>query len=86
MKEATDIFSSWATTGRDEGMEKGHSAAVTEMLEVVIPKLIQSFTAIDIGCGNGWVVRKLSNLGASHVEGIDGAEEMVMKARKIDPH
>ncbi|MDP6742799.1 MAG: class I SAM-dependent methyltransferase [Candidatus Thalassarchaeaceae archaeon] len=85
MKEATDIFSAWATTGRDEGMEKGHSAAVTEMLEVVIPKLMQPFTAIDIGCGNGWVVRKLATLGANHVEGIDGAEEMVMKARKVDP-
>ncbi len=63
-------------------MEKGHSAAVTEMLEVAVPKLTKPFTAIDIGCGNGWVVRKLSTLGASHAEGIDGAEEMIMKARK----
>ena len=86
MKEATDVFSDWATTGRDEGMEKGHSAAVTEMLEVAIPKLTKPFTAIDIGCGNGWVVRKLATLGASHAEGIDGAEEMIMKARKIDPN
>ena len=86
MKEATDIFSEWATIGKDEGMEKGHSQAVTEMLDMTIPKLTKPFTAIDIGCGNGWVVRKLASLGASHVEGIDGAEEMIIKARRIDPN
>ena len=49
MKEATDIFSEWATIGKDEGMEKGHSQAVTEMLDTAIPKLTKPFTAIDIG-------------------------------------
>ena len=24
-----------------------------------------------MGCGNGWVVRLLSEMGASHVEGVD---------------
>ncbi|HIO86790.1 MAG TPA: nodulation protein S NodS, partial [Candidatus Poseidoniales archaeon] len=34
---ATDIFSEWAEQGRDIGMEKGHSASVSEMLESAIP-------------------------------------------------
>ena len=82
---ATDVFSEWAEQGRDIGMEKGHSASVSEMLESAIPHLPQPFSAIDIGCGNGWVVRKLATLGARRVEGVDGASEMIANARAIDP-
>ncbi|HIN44938.1 MAG TPA: class I SAM-dependent methyltransferase [Candidatus Poseidoniales archaeon] len=82
---ATDIFSEWAEQGRDIGMEKGHSASVSEMLESAIPHLPHPFSAIDIGCGNGWVVRKLATLGARRVEGVDGASEMIANARAIDP-
>ncbi len=82
---ATDVFSQWAEQGRDIGMEKGHSASVSEMLESAIPNLPQPFSAIDIGCGNGWVVRKLTKLGASQAEGVDGAQQMVSNARRIDP-
>lgn len=84
MRDATEIFSEWATAGRDEGMERGHARAVNEMLEAVIPNLCQPFSAIDLGCGNGWVVRKLVALGASEAAGVDGASEMVAKARSID--
>jgi len=82
---ATDVFSEWAEQGRDIGMEKGHSASVSEMLESAIPHLPQPFSAIDIGCGNGWVVRKLATLGSRRVEGVDGASEMIANARAIDP-
>ena len=82
---ATDVFSEWAEQGRDIGMEKGHSASVSEMLEAAIPNLPQPFSAIDIGCGNGWVVRKLTTLGANRSEGVDGASEMIANARTIDP-
>ncbi len=82
---ATDVFSEWAEQGRDIGMEKGHSASVSEMLESAVPNLPQPFSAIDIGCGNGWVVRKLTTLGARRVEGVDGASEMIANARAIDP-
>lgn len=79
------MFSEWAEKGRDLGMERGHAAAVSEMLAAAIPKLSKPFTAIDIGCGNGWVVRELTTLGASNSEGVDGAKKMVLKAREIDP-
>jgi len=82
---ATDVFSEWAEQGRDIGMEKGHSASVSEMLEAAIPNLPQPFSAIDIGCGNGWVVRKFTTLGANKTEGVDGAEQMILRAKEIDP-
>jgi len=83
-KSATDVFSQWAIIGKDEGMERGHAPSVKAMLELALPKVKEDFTAIDLGCGNGWVVRLLSELGASHVEGVDGALEMVNKANSID--
>ena len=62
MRDATDVFSEWAGKGKDEGMERGHAASVNQMLNLALAtnNLSQRpFTSIDIGCGNGWVVRKL---------------------------
>lgn len=83
-KAAVDVFSQWALIGKDEGMERGHAASVQAMLELAIPKLNAGFSAIDLGCGNGWVTRMLSELGARHSEGVDGSNEMVNKATSRD--
>jgi len=85
-RTATDLFSEWAASGRDEGMEKGHTASVEAMLEAVLPNLNPGFNAIDVGCGNGWVVRRLNGLEAcQHASGVDGAVTMIDKAKAIDP-
>ena len=81
---ATDVFSQWALMGKDEGMERGHYPSVKAMLELALQKVTNDFTAIDLGCGNGWVTRMLTELGASHSEGVDGALEMINKATEID--
>jgi len=83
-KAAVDVFSQWALIGKDEGMERGHAASVQAMLELAIPKLNDTFSAIDLGCGNGWVTRMLTELGASHSEGVDGSNEMINKATSKD--
>ena len=83
-KAAVDVFSQWALIGKDEGMERGHAASVQAMLELAIPKLDTGFSAIDLGCGNGWVTRMLSELGAGHSEGVDGSNEMITKATSKD--
>jgi trans-aconitate methyltransferase len=84
MRHATDVFSEWAVKGKDSGMEIGHAPSVSEMLDEVIPLLEDGFSAIDLGCGNGWVVRLLKEMGAGHAEGVDGAIEMIAKAKSID--
>ena len=83
-KAAVEVFSQWALIGKDEGMERGHAASVQAMLELAIPKLNGGFSAIDLGCGNGWVTRMLTELGASHSEGVDGSNEMINKATSKD--
>jgi predicted TPR repeat methyltransferase len=84
IQSATDVFSQWALIGKDEGMERGHAPSVKAMLELALPQVNSGFSAIDVGCGNGWVTRMLTELGASHSEGVDGALEMIIKAQEID--
>ena len=87
-RPATDVFHDWALVGKDEGMEKGHAASVSEMLEFnwqQVESTDKNFSAVDVGCGNGWVVRKLkSHENCEYAMGIDGAEAMIAKAKTID--
>ena len=87
-RPATDVFHDWALVGKDEGMEKGHAASVGEMLEFIwqqVESTDKNFSAVDVGCGNGWVVRKLkSHDNCEYAMGIDGAEAMIAKAKTID--
>ena len=89
VRPAVDVFSDWAEEGRDEGMERGHAPAVGEMLAFGLARtaeLGRSFRAIDVGCGNGWVVRQLAAMPfCSHAEGVDGAPGMIEKAKRFDP-
>jgi trans-aconitate methyltransferase len=86
LRTATDLFSEWADNGRDEGMEKGHTASVNIMLERLLSGRNEPFTALDIGCGNGWVVRRLkAHALCSHASGVGGAPSMIAKAREVDP-
>ena len=87
-RPATDVFHDWALVGKDEGMERGHAASVSEMLSFISKQVEVSgkaFSAVDVGCGNGWVVRKLqSHDKCDYAMGIDGAEAMIAKAKTID--
>ena len=84
MRIATEVFGEWAEKGKDIGMEKGHALAVEDMISFATQErtnLKRNFSFLDLGCGNGWVVRKLENnqLCVRSV-GIDGAKQMIEKA------
>jgi ubiquinone/menaquinone biosynthesis C-methylase UbiE/uncharacterized protein YbaR (Trm112 family) len=88
LRPATEVFSAWAAAGWDQGMAETHAMAVREMLEAAMSALrgATDVTAIDIGCGNGWVVRMLRKHPAcSSVTGVDGSAAMIAKARSLDP-
>ena len=86
-KKATEIFSQWVLNGKDEGMEKNHSNAVNVMLDELVGSQTSSFSIIDAGCGNGWVVRKIINHPlCSTAIGVDGSKEMIDKARSLDSY
>jgi len=84
MRIATEVFGEWAEHGKDTGMEKGHALAVKDMLRFSLQEresLRRDFSFLDLGCGNGWVVRKVEkNPMCTRSVGIDGAKQMIEKA------
>ena len=95
MIEATDLFGKWAQTeGRVEKMAAGHTPAVSEMLTRLVARIQEhpstlgknNLKFLDIGCGSGWVCRKILNANSygnmfSVYHGIDGSSDMVLKAK-----
>jgi predicted TPR repeat methyltransferase len=86
-KTAIDEFNHWAEIGKDVGMEEGHNPSVSRMVEILGERYeTQDIeTMLDLGCGNGWMLRKIKNKFIIHTAlGVDGAEQMIDNAKKID--
>tara|TARA_B100000029_G_scaffold397508_1_gene395805 strand:- start:2196 stop:2813 length:618 start_codon:yes stop_codon:yes gene_type:complete len=81
-------FDEWAVLGKDQGMERGHNASVQHMLKNIFThyeKSGQKYSIIDLGCGNGWVVRKFKEHSLCKLaHGLDGANNMIKKAYTED--
>lgn len=84
--KATNLFNKWVDLGKDEGMEVNHRSSVDFMLNFVNQRMSASkFKFLDIGCGNGWLVRKVSKIqNCCYSAGIDGAIKMIQKAKQKD--
>jgi len=56
------------------------------MLELIPSRVVNNhFSFLDVGCGNGWVVRKVQKIQKCIKSvGIDGAEKMIKKAIQND--
>ena len=80
---AINLFNKWVDLGKDDGMVINHRPSVDYMISLIPPsKINKQFSFIDIGCGNGWVVKQVASMGkCSCAVGIDGAVNMIKKAR-----
>ena len=80
MDKTAKLFDVWANTGRSEDMEKGHGTTVNQFLDKL--SLKKNFRFLDIGCGNGWVVRKISQKPSCiKAVGIDKSKMMIKNAK-----
>ena len=83
-----DTFNKWAILDKDKGMERGHASSVSKMFDIFSNEssiIDNPFNFLDLGCGNGWVVRKiLENKNCTYALGVDGAPEMIKKAKDLD--
>jgi len=81
MDKIRKTFDEWAQNGRAKLMEDEHGKNVSKFLEKILFK--NSFTFLDVGCGNGWVVRKISqDPNCKKAVGIDKSKKMIIQAKK----
>lgn len=79
MDAVSKVFDKWAKNGRDKLMEKEHGKNVIKFLKTV--SLEKQFTFLDVGCGNGWVVRRIAeNNYCKNAIGIDKSKNMILQA------
>ena len=79
MDKTRKTFDEWAFSGRAELMQKEHSKAVLRFLKTV--NFETPFSFLDIGCGNGWVVRYIAKLDScKKAVGIDHSANMIKNA------
>jgi 2-polyprenyl-3-methyl-5-hydroxy-6-metoxy-1,4-benzoquinol methylase len=79
MNSVNTIFDKWAKNGRDELMEKEHGKNVMKFLETI--SFDKPFLFLDVGCGNGWVVRKIAEENnCKKAIGIDKSKNMILQA------
>lgn len=81
MDKVRKIFDEWAQNGRAELMEIEHRTNVLKILQKIT--FDKPFTFLDVGCGNGWIVRKIANEEkCKKVTGIDKSKKMIIQAKK----
>jgi len=79
MDKVKTTFDKWAKNGRAELMEKEHGKNVSQFLSKIT--FDKPFSFLDVGCGNGWVVRRIAqNKNCKKAIGIDKSKKMVQIA------
>ncbi len=81
MDTVRKTFDVWAQNGRAELMETEHGKNVARFLQTI--SFDVPFTFLDVGCGNGWVVRKIAQeKNCKKVIGIDKSKKMIIQSKK----
>ena len=79
MDDVSTTFDAWAKNNRDIKMEQEHGKSVSKFLSTI--RFDKPFTFLDIGCGNGWLVRKIAMMSCcKRAIGIDKSEMMIHRA------
>ena len=85
MENAVNLFNTWAKKGKDIKMANSHEPSTNSMLSIVSKNNFKKFSFLDAGCGNGKVVRSVrEGLDCIYSVGVDGAQEMINNARRLD--
>ncbi len=74
MRSATEVFGQWLEEGKDIGMQHGHTISVQNMTDFALQERVdigKNFSFLDLGCGNGWVVRQIAKHNLCNKSGWD---------------
>lgn len=81
MEQVRKKFDTWAQNGRAELMEVEHGKNVSKFLQTI--SFDKPFTFLDVGCGNGWVIRKIAKEDkCKKAVGIDISKKMIVQSKK----
>ena len=81
MDDVRIIFDKWAQNGRAELMETEHGGNVLQFLKTI--SFDKPFTFLDVGCGIGWVIRKMAKEEkCKKAIGIDKSKKMIIQSKK----
>lgn len=72
-------FDQWAKGDRTQSMANGHWDVTVQMLDSI--DLTDCKHMIDVGCGNGWLVREVLRRGVETGVGVDISPEMISVAK-----
>jgi SAM-dependent methyltransferase len=76
------VFDQWAADGRDQKLAEGHWHSVHTFLDTM--DWSGQFSFLDVGCGNGWVVRRMAAYETCiRAVGIDKSTGMITRARAM---
>ena len=81
MDRVKRTFDKWAQNGRAELMEIEHGKNVMKFLKTI--SFDKPFTFLDVGCGNGWVVRRIADKkNCKKAIEIDKSKKMIIQCKK----
>lgn len=81
MDRVIETFDRWAENGKAKIMEVEHGKNVIKFLKTV--SFEKPFVFLDVGCGNGWVIRKIAQeKKCKKAIGIDKSKKMIIHANK----
>ena len=81
MDQVRKTFDKWAQNGKAELMEIEHGKNVLKFFQTI--SFDKPFTFLDVGCGNGWVVRTIAKeANCKKATGIDKSKNMITQAKK----
>lgn len=84
-KNAAQEFDQWQLKGRADGMAAGHWHGTEGILQQW--QFGPNSRVLDVGCGQGWLVRHICEQGVSLGVGVDVSEEMIKHAQQFStPH
>jgi SAM-dependent methyltransferase len=82
-EEAAELYRTWAGTYDDDVFGRLGFTGSARIAELLIQHLPSPAAAVlDLGCGTGAVGRRLAELGATTVDGVDLSPEMLELARQ----
>ncbi len=81
MDKVRKTFDKWAQNGKAELMEIEHGTNVLRFLKSI--SFNKPFTFLDVGCGNGWVIRRIAaEKNCKKAIGIDKSKKMIIQSKK----